>query len=89
MWVIFKQPQDNAPHQRGKQWEWVAFRLGDKSFLDRQPRQSEQDPGQQVHVDLQKSRMGRTLLLEPSQPYNDATAGRSYLTIDVVVISKH
>lgn len=52
VWVIFKQPQDNAPHQRGEEWERVVFGLRDKSFLHSQPRQREQDPGQQVHVDL-------------------------------------
>lgn len=56
MRVIFKQPQDNAPHQGGEEWERVMFRLGDKSFLYSQPRQGEQDSGQQVHVDLEKSR---------------------------------
>lgn len=56
MRVIFKQPQDNAPHQRGKEGERVVFRLGDESFLYSQPRESEQDPRQQVHVDLEESR---------------------------------
>lgn len=56
VWVIFKEPQDNAPHQRGEEWERVVFGLGDKSFLYSQPRQGEQDPGQQVHVDLERSK---------------------------------
>lgn len=54
--VIFKQPQHNTPHQRGKEREGVVFRLGDEPFLHSQPRQGEQDPGQQVHVDLEKSK---------------------------------
>lgn len=54
--VKLKQPQDNAPHQRGKEGERVTFRLGDESFLHGQPREGEQDPRQQVHVNLEKSR---------------------------------
>lgn len=56
MRVIFKQPQDNAPHQRGEKGEGVVFRLRDESFLYGQPRQGEEDPGQQVHVDLERSK---------------------------------
>lgn len=56
MRVIFKQPQDDAPHQRGEEWERVVFGLRDESFLYGQPRQGEQDPGEQVHVDLEKRR---------------------------------
>lgn len=50
--VILKQPQDDAPHQGGEEREGVMFRLRDESFLYSQSRQGEQDPGQQVHVDL-------------------------------------
>lgn len=53
VWVILKQPQDDAPYQGGKERKRVTFRLGDKSFLYSQPRQGEKDSGQQVHVDLQ------------------------------------
>lgn len=53
VWVILKQPQDDAPHQGGKEWKRVVFRLGYKSFLYSQTRQGKKDPGQQVHVDLQ------------------------------------
>lgn len=103
VWVILKQPQHNAPHQRGEQWERVAFRLGDKSLLHSQPRQRKQDPGQQVHVDLQR-REGKALMgwthSNASVTASDSwwcaheewlfwTTGWSHLTIDVVVISKH
>lgn len=37
VWVIFKQPQDDAPHQGGKQRERVVFGLGDESFLHGEP----------------------------------------------------
>lgn len=52
VWVIFKQPQDDAPHQRGEERERVTFGLGDESFLHSETRECKQDPGQQVHVDL-------------------------------------
>lgn len=32
------------------------FRLRDEALLYSQPREGEQDPGQQVHVDLEKSK---------------------------------
>lgn len=37
VWVIFKQPQDYAPHQGGKQRERVVFGLGDESVLHGEP----------------------------------------------------
>lgn len=52
MGVILKQPQHDTPHQRGKEWKRVLLRRRDESFFDGQPRQGEQDSGQQVHVDL-------------------------------------
>lgn len=54
VWVILKKPQDNTPHQCGKEWEGVPSGLGDKSLLYRQPWEPKQDSGQQVHVDLRK-----------------------------------
>lgn len=54
VWVKFKEPQDDAPHQGGKQRERVVFGLRDQSFLHGEPRQREQDSGQQVHVDLEE-----------------------------------
>lgn len=50
--VILKEPQDDAPHQCGKEREGVLLGLRDNSFLHSKPRQGEEDPGQQVHVDL-------------------------------------
>lgn len=50
--VKLKEPQHDAPHQGGKQGEGVALGLRDQTFLHGEPGQSEQDPGQQVHVDL-------------------------------------
>lgn len=52
VWVIFKQPQHDTPHESGKEWERVVFRLRDESFLYSQARECKEDPGQQVHVDL-------------------------------------
>lgn len=52
--VILKQPQDNAPHQGGEQWERVFFWLGDESFLYSQAGKGKEDSRQQVHVDLEQ-----------------------------------
>lgn len=93
--VKFKQPQDDAPNQGGKQRERVVFGLGDQSFLHCKPGQSEQDPGQQVHVDLEEQE--HSVTSQVTSVYVDAKptvcntwiSVRSYLTINVVVISKH
>lgn len=52
MRIILKQPQHDSPNQRGEQRERVFFGLRDQTFLHRQPRQSKEDSGQQVHVYL-------------------------------------
>lgn len=52
VWVILKEPQDDAPNKRSKQREGVVFGLRNDSLFHRQTGQSEEDPGQQVHVDL-------------------------------------
>lgn len=54
VWVKFKEPQHDAPHQGGKQRERVVFGLWDESFLHGEPGQRKQDSGQQVHVDLEE-----------------------------------
>lgn len=92
VWVKFKQPQDDAPHQGGKQGERVVFGLGDESFLHGEPGQRKQDSGEQVHVDLEEQKHSVTwhakvdLKLTIS---NIFTSLVSYLTIYVAVITKH
>lgn len=66
VWVIFKQPQDDAPHQGGKQRERVVFGLGDESFLHGEPWQCEQDSGQQVHIDLEEQEHSVTWHAKPA-----------------------
>lgn len=52
VWVILKQPQDDAPDQSGKQREGVVLRLRYDSLLHRQTGKGKQNPGQKVHVNL-------------------------------------
>lgn len=54
--VVFKEPQDCPPHQGSHEREGVLLGLGDEALLHSQARQSKQDPGQQVHDDLQEEK---------------------------------
>lgn len=92
VWVILKQPQDDAPHQGGEEGERVMFRLGDKPFLYSQPRQGKQDPGQQVHVDLKwKRKSFHTCWISYSPGFVQAGDFCTwlYLAVDAVVVAKH
>lgn len=50
--VVFKEPQDCPPHQGSHEREGILLGLWDVALFHSQPRQTEQDPGQQVHDDL-------------------------------------
>lgn len=52
--VVFKEPQDCPPHQGSHEREGILLGLWDVALLHSQPRQTEQDPRQQVHDDLQE-----------------------------------
>lgn len=52
--VVFKEPQHCPPHQGSQEREGILPGPWDVALLHGQPRQTEQDPGQQVHDDLQE-----------------------------------
>lgn len=54
--VVFKEPQDCPPHQGSHEREGILLGLWDVALFHSQPRQTEQDPGQQVHDDLQEEK---------------------------------
>lgn len=85
VWVILKQPQDDAPNQRGKEREGVLLGLRDNSFLYSQPRQGEEDPGQQVHVDLAVNVVVISKHQPPSNAGSQKGVGLQTLSLDLLL----